>query len=298
MTTATARRTGFGVDIGGSGIKGAPVDLDTGQLLAERLKFETPAKSSPDAVAQVVGQLVAHFGWTGPLGVTFPAVIKDGIARTAANVDKSWIGTNVHDALRPHVPGEIVALNDADAAGLAEVRFGAAKGPTGVVLVLTLGTGIGSALLLDGKLFPSAELGHLKVDGKEAERRASAAVRERKGLSWKRWAAQLQLVLEAYEALLWPDLIVIGGGVSREADKFLPLLRTRARLVPAELQNAAGVVGAAIWASEHLPPAPARPTRKAAKPTRRATPTPNRTTKAAAGRAKTTKASRDAAAEF
>jgi polyphosphate glucokinase len=262
------------VDIGGTGIKAAPVDLDTGELLAERFKLPTPKPSTPDAVGTVVAETVEHFGWQGSLGVTFPAVVKDGIALTAANVDKSWIGASIHDAIRPHVPGEVVALNDADAAGLAEVRFGAAKGVNGVVLVLTLGTGIGSALVLDGKLFPSAELGHLEVDGKEAERRASGAVREVRKLSWKKWCKQLQRVLETYEALLWPDLIVLGGGVSAKADEFLPLLHTRAKIVPAALLNTAGIVGAAIWADEHpsTAPAPAAPVRRPRKVATASTP--------------------------
>jgi polyphosphate glucokinase len=264
-TASTAKRTGFGVDIGGTGIKAAPVNLDTGELIADRFKLPTPHPSDPQSVGKVVGETVGHFGWTGPIGVTFPAVIKDGKALTAANVDKSWIGSSVHDAVRPHVPGEVIALNDADAAGLAEVRFGAAKGVNGVVLVLTLGTGIGSALVLDGKLFPSAELGHLEVDGKEAERRASGAVREVKKLSWKQWTKRLQKVLTTYEALLWPDLIVLGGGVSQQSAQWLPMLTTRATLVPATLQNTAGIVGAAIWADENpATPVPVKRTRATA----------------------------------
>jgi polyphosphate glucokinase len=196
----------------------------------------------------VCGQLVEHFSWTGPIGATFPAVIRRGVAETAANVDKSWIGTNAAAAFAAVTRTPVTVLNDADAAGLAEVEFGAGKGRKGVVLIITLGTGIGSALFVDGVLVPNTELGHLDIRGKHAERRASEKVREDKGLSWKEWAKRLQDYFDYVEALLSPDLMVIGGGVSKKSERFLPLLKTRAEIVPAQLLNEAGIVGAAVAA--------------------------------------------------
>jgi polyphosphate glucokinase len=248
---------GIGIDIGGSGIKGAPVDLRTGQFTAERLREPTPSPSTPDAVAEVVRNLTASIAeslpegsGSVPVGVTFPAVIQHGIARTAANVHKSWVDTDVAALLSQSLGRPVHVVNDADAAGVAEVRFGAAKGVDGVVLVATLGTGIGSALIVDGALVPNTELGHLEVDGHDAETRASDAARERDDLSWKQWANRLETYFGAVEALFWPDLIVIGGGVSKKHDKFLPLIDVRTPLVPAELLNQAGIVGAAVLAAE------------------------------------------------
>ncbi|CAA9426339.1 MAG: Polyphosphate glucokinase [uncultured Quadrisphaera sp.] len=261
-TAARARAgagAGLGIDIGGSGIKGAPVDLVAGQLLAERRREPTPQPSTPDAVAAVVAGLarvlVADLPEDGegdrtPLGVTFPAVIQHGVARTAANVDPAWVGTDVAALLGRATGHDVHVVNDADAAGVAEARFGAARDVAGVVLVATLGTGIGTALLVDGVLVPNSELGHLEVGGHDAETRASDAAREREDLSWKHWAKRLDAYFGALEALLWPDLIVIGGGVSKKHERFLPLLELRTPVVPAALQNQAGIVGAAVLAAE------------------------------------------------
>lgn len=238
------------MDIGGSGIKGCLVDLEQGRLVGERLRIETPQPSLPEAVYDVVGQIVAHFGWTGRIGVTFPGVMKQGVAHTAANVDKSWIGTDVDANLDRLIPGTVETLNDADAAGIAEMRFGAGRGRGGVVLMLTFGTGIGSALFVDGHLVPNTEFGHIQVDGEDGERRASAAAREREDLGYPEWARRVDRYLDVLEAGVWPDLIIVGGGVSKKAHKWLPLLSTRTPVVPAQLQNDAGIVGAALAAHE------------------------------------------------
>jgi polyphosphate glucokinase len=245
---------GFGVDIGGSGIKGCTVDLETGTLDGERVRIETPQPSHPDAVFEVVGRIVDSFGWTEAIGVTFPGVLKHGVAHTAANVDKSWIGTDVDAGLSRLCPGEVSTLNDADAAGLAEMRYGAGRGARGVVLMLTFGTGIGSALFTDGHLVPNTEFGHIQVDGEDGERRASAAAREREDLDYPEWARRVDRYLDVLEAGLWPDLIIVGGGVSKKADRWVPLLSTRTPVVPAVLQNDAGIVGAALAAVEHREP--------------------------------------------
>jgi polyphosphate glucokinase len=241
---------GFGVDIGGSGIKGCPVDLDAGKLDGERVRIETPSPSSPDNVYAVVAEIVKSFEWTGAVGVTFPGVMKHGVAYTAANVDKSWIGTDADAGLSELIPGSVTTLNDADAAGLAEMRFGAGRDKDGVVLMLTFGTGIGSALFLDGKLVPNTEFGHIQVDGEDGEHRASASARERHDLSWSDWAERVDRYLDVLEGGLWPDLIIVGGGVSKKAHKWVPLLTTRTPVVPAQLQNDAGIVGAALAAAE------------------------------------------------
>jgi polyphosphate glucokinase len=246
------RVQGFGVDIGGSGIKACPVDLETGKLVGERLRVETPQPSRPDAVYDVVRRVVDEFGWTGPIGVTFPGVMKNGVAHTAANVDKSWVGTDVDAGLEAVVPGAVHTLNDADAAGLAEMRYGAGRDRAGVVLMLTFGTGIGSAVFVDGTLVPNTEFGHIQVDGEDGERRASAAARDREDLSYPEWAARVDRYLDVLEAGLWPDLIIVGGGVSKKAHKWVPLLSTRTPVVPAELLNDAGIVGAALAAHENL----------------------------------------------
>ena len=243
----------LGIDVGGSGIKGAPVDLATGSLAAERLRVETPQPSTPEAVAEVVAQIVDHFAAAlgdGAIGVTVPAVVTGGVVRTAANIDQSWIGTDA-DALFTGRLGRAVHLvNDADAAGVAEARFGAARSTKGLVVVTTLGTGIGTALLLDGRLVPNSELGHLEIDGYDAETRAASSARENEGLSWEDWAARLQRYYGAIENLLWPALIVVGGGISKKADKFLPLQHLRAPIVAAQLRNEAGIIGAAVLADE------------------------------------------------
>jgi polyphosphate glucokinase len=237
----------LGIDIGGSGIKAAPVNTATGELTAERQKLATPHPSTPDAVVDVVAQLVRAFDWIGPAGVTFPGVVVDGVVRTAANVDHAWIGTDAVKAFEAGAKLTATVLNDADAAGVAEMRFGAGQGVGGTVLLLTFGTGIGSALFTDGVLVPNTEFGHLEIRGKDAERRASEFAREEHDLSWGAWAGRVDEVLSHMEALLSPRLIIIGGGVSRKADKFVPLLTgLRAKVVPAALENEAGIVGAAM----------------------------------------------------
>jgi polyphosphate glucokinase len=240
----------FGIDIGGSGIKGALVDTTTGALLTSRVRYATPSPSTPDLVAEIVARIVSEAGWDGVIGATFPAVIKHGVALSAANVDPSWIGTDVDAVFTKATTGDVIVLNDADAAGIAEARFGAAKGVSGVVIMLTFGTGIGSALLVDGKLVPNTELGHLELDGYDAETRAAASVREKSGMSFKKWAQRVQRYLSHVERLFSPDLFVVGGGVSKEAQKWVPLLTLTAPVKPAQLLNNAGIVGAAVAAIE------------------------------------------------
>ncbi len=242
--------SGFGIDIGGSGIKGAPVDLDRGELLAERLRIPTPQPSVPDSVAEAVTTLVGRFSPSGPVGITLPCVVKQGIALTAANVDPAWKGTDATSLFTELTGSPVVVLNDADAAGLAEMRFGAGQGRGGVVALLTFGTGIGSALFLDGELIPNTEFGHLQVDGHDAEHRAAASVKEDEGLSWEQWTDRVSRYLRVLEDLVWPDLIIAGGGVSRKAAKWLPMLDCRTEVVPAALRNSAGIVGAAAAARE------------------------------------------------
>ncbi|UQA93317.1 polyphosphate--glucose phosphotransferase [Streptomyces halobius] len=244
----------FGVDIGGSGIKGAPVDLECGELADERYKVLTPRPATPDAVADCVKQVVDHFAWSGPVGVTFPGVVTGGTTRTAANVDKHWIDMAAGPLLTTRLGGgpggrSVTLLNDADAAGLAEMRFGAGRGRTGTVIVLTFGTGIGSAVFTGGRLVPNTELGHLELNGHDAEKRASTKARDDEDLSWQQWAHRVRKFLAHVEMLFSPELFVIGGGVSRKAAKFLPLIEgIRAEIVPAQLQNDAGIVGAAMAA--------------------------------------------------
>ena len=246
-----ADKLGFGVDIGGSGVKGAPVDLHKGKLADDRYRVPTPVPATPDAVAEVVREVLDHFGWRDPFGCTFPAVVQHGVVRTAANVDAGWIGTDGHKLLEEVTGCSALLVNDADAAGVAEVRFGAARDHDGVVLVCTLGTGIGSALVTGGHLVPNTELGHLELDGHDAESRAADSAREREELSWPDWAARLTRYFQHVEFLFWPDLIVVGGGVSKHSDKWLHLVETRTEMVPAQLLNSAGIVGAAVLAAEH-----------------------------------------------
>ncbi len=241
----------FGIDFGGTGIKGAPVDLDAGDFAAERVRIRTPEQSTPQNVRAVFVDLLAQFpSCTGAVGVTVPGVVRHGVVRSAANIDTSWIGTDA-DALLTEATGrEVHVVNDADAAGLAEVRYGAAKGRSGLVIVTTLGTGIGSALVHDGVLVPNAELGHLEIDGHDAESRAANSAREREDLSWEQWAERLTRYYRTLEMLFSPELFVVGGGVSKNSDEFLPLLDLDTEIVPARLRNKAGVVGAALYASE------------------------------------------------
>jgi polyphosphate glucokinase len=245
---------GLGIDIGGSGIKGAPVDLATGELTAERVKYPTPRPATPEAVAQTVARLVGDVAALAPagcpVGVTFPAVVRHGVAQTAANVDSSWIGADVRRVLGEAVGREVFVVNDADASAVAEHRFGAARGEDGTVLVTTLGTGIGTALLVGGRLVPNTELGHVEVDGTDAEKLAAASAKDREGLTYEEWARRLQRYYSTVVALVWPDLIVVGGGVSRDSASFLPLLDLPCPIVPAELRNTAGIVGAAALARD------------------------------------------------
>src|SRR4029450_1232219 len=238
----------LGIDIGGSGIKGAPVDLATGEFTTKRLRITTPQKSTPKNVAAVVGEIVDNFSkiiGDGPIGVTIPAVVTHGKTRSAANIDASWIDAEAEKIFEKHLGRDILLVNDADAAGIAEVHYGAAKGHPGLVLMTTLGTGIGTAIVYRGVLIPNSELGHIEVDGHAAETRAAASVKEREGLSYKEWIPRLQRYYERLEALLWPDLIVIGGGISKHSEKFIPKLKLNAEVVPAKLLNTAGIVGAA-----------------------------------------------------
>lgn len=244
---------GFGIDVGGSGVKGAIVDLDTGQLVGERLRLDTPQPSTPTAVAQTVAAIVQEFQWTGEVGITLPAVVKNDIVGTAANIDPSWIGTNAHDLFTQALDrDDVVVMNDVDAAGIAEMTFGAGKGLQGQVLLLAFGTGIGSALFYQGALIPHTELGHCEVNGEDAEIHASAAARVREDLTWKQWAGNVTEVLRTIERFLWPDLIIVGGGISRKFEKWVPLLDVRTPIVPAELRNEAGIVGAAHTAQSVL----------------------------------------------
>jgi polyphosphate glucokinase len=244
---AAGQRRGFGIDVGGSGIKGGIVDLDTGQLIGDRIKLLTPQPATPAAVAKTIAEVVNGFGWTGPLGVTYPGVVTHGVVQTAANVDKAWIGTNARDIISAELDGQdVTILNDADAAGLAEERYGAGKGHSGLVVVLTFGTGIGSAVIHNGTLIPNTEFGHLEVGGREAEQRAASSVKEKFDWSYEKWTKQVTRVLVAIENAIWPDLFIAGGGISRKADKWVPLLNNRTPVVPAALQNTAGIVGAAM----------------------------------------------------
>lgn len=239
----------LGIDIGGTGIKGAPVDTKAGKLIAERFRIDTPHPATPDAVASTVAEVAAHFAWKGPVGATMPGVVKNGTLLTAANIDKQWIGTDAAKLFSDATDNPVTVLNDADAAGIAEMRFGAGKGHAGVVVMITLGTGIGFALFHDGILVPNTELGHLEMNGKDAEEQASARIRDEKEESWKKWAVKVDDYLDHVDQLLWPDLIIIGGGVSKKAAKFFPYLTTRAELVPAIFENDAGIVGAALAVS-------------------------------------------------
>lgn len=250
---AASANVALGIDIGGSGIKGAPVDLERGVLLEERFRIPTPQPSTPKRVAKTVAKIVGHFGWSAPIGCTFPAIIKDGVVGSAANVDDSWIGTDGAALLGGATGCPVTLVNDADAAGLAEVRLGAAAGRAGVVLVLTFGTGIGSALFVDGVLVPNTELGHLELDGHaDVEDWAAASAREREGLTWPEWGERLDRYLQHVDALFSPDLIVVGGGASKRFDRYRDQLAVGAEVVPATMRNNAGIVGAALLVSAAL----------------------------------------------
>ena len=243
-----AESTSLGIDIGGTGMKAAPVDLASGELLTDRLRIDTPQPATPDAMAGVVHELVTHFSWTGPVGCGFPAVVRKGVVGSAANIDTSWIDVDA-DALFSEAAGvDVHMINDADAAGVAELRFGAGKGRHGVVMMLTFGTGIGSGLFIDGVLVPNTELGHLELDGFDAETRAAASARKRDDLSWSQWAKRVQTYLRHVERLFSPDLFIVGGGASKQADQWLPKITIDTEIVPAEMANNAGIVGAALIA--------------------------------------------------
>jgi polyphosphate glucokinase len=236
----------FGIDVGGSGIKGAPVDTQTGELLEERLRIKTPKPATPEAIVRTAVEVVRRSGWDGPVGCGFPAVVKDGVVRTAANIDQAAIGFDMQRGLEADLKGPVRVINDGDAAGLAEMRWGAGHECEGVVLMLTLGTGIGTSLFVEGRLVPNTEFGHIELRGKDAEHRASDSARKRDDLSWKEYAGRLDEYLHKIEDLLWPDLIVIGGGISKKSDKFLPHVTARTKIVRAEMLNEAGIAGAAL----------------------------------------------------
>lgn len=251
----SARGHAFGIDIGGSGVKGAAVDLDTGLITHDRIKIATPRPATPEAVADAVVELVDQAGWDGPVGLTLPSVVLDGHVRTAANIDPSWIGTDARALFTKALGGRTVSvLNDADAAGLAEDRYGAAKELDGLTVLLTFGTGIGSALLYNGTLVPNSELGHLTIDGVETEHLAAASVKDRLGLSYPEWAERVGTVLTTIENLFWPKVFVAGGGISRDHEQWIPLLTNRTPVIPAVLKNTAGIVGAAMAVASGLTP--------------------------------------------
>jgi polyphosphate glucokinase len=245
----------LGIDVGGSAVKGAIVDTETGALVTERQRIVMPESSTPEVVTGIVNQMISVVHYAGPIGVGFPTPLPRGKILLAANIDSSWLGKDANQVFSLATGQPVYVINDADAAGIAEMRFGVGKEfPGGVVILLTLGTGIGSAIFVDGKLLPNTEFGHLQIRGKDAEKRASAAVRKKKKLSWEAWAARLQEYLNHLELLFNPDVFIFGGGVSKSAEKFIPLLETRAKLLPAQLENNAGTIGASLYALEmHIP---------------------------------------------
>ncbi len=236
----------LGIDIGGSGVKGAVVHTKKGKLLTERYRIPTPQPATPVAVAKVIKKIVNHFEWKGPIGVGFPGVIQHGIARTAANLDDSWIDTDLNTLFSEKTGCKVHVVNDADAAGMAEMNFGSGKGYLGVALLVTVGTGLGTVVFSNGNLLPNMEMGHILLHGEDAELYASDAARKANELSWEDWAGRFNEYLNRMEDLLWPDLIIIGGGASKKDDAFVPHLKTRAKVVPATLLNEAGIIGAAL----------------------------------------------------
>jgi polyphosphate glucokinase len=239
----------MGIDVGGSGIKGVPVDLDTGEFVGERFRLPTPDKAMPEDMAETVAEIIHHFDWKGPVGMGFPAVVRNGVVYTAANIHNSWIETNGEKLFREKTGCPFYMLNDADAAGVAEMKFGIGrKYPKGVVMMITIGTGLGTAMFVDGKLVPNLELGHIEIRGKDAESRASDAARQRKDMSWEEWGGKFNEYLGWLERLFWPDLFILGGGTSKQFEKFQPYLHLRTDVIPAELLNQAGIIGAALYA--------------------------------------------------
>jgi len=244
----------LGIDIGGSGIKGAIVDVEKGEFATERHRIETPTPSTPEAVAEVVNELVKFFDYTGPIGCTFPAVVQHGVIHTAANVDQGWIGVNGEEIFQRVTGQPVHILNDADAAGVAEMYHGAGRDHKGVVIMLTFGTGIGSAIFTDGVLLPNTEFGHMKIRGKDAEHRAAARIRDEEDLSWKRWAHRVDEFLQTMDFLFSPDLFIIGGGVSKKFEKYSPHFTVKTEILPAQLRNDAGIIGAAMAVHQRHPP--------------------------------------------
>lgn len=243
----------LGIDVGGTGIKGALVDLGTGELASERFRLDTPQPAVPGAVADTIVAVAEHFAFDGPVGVAFPGVVLDGVVRTAANLHADWIGVSLAELVGPRLQGRSVYLNDADAAGLAEAHFGAAKGATGVVLIVTLGTGIGVGMISDGRLVPNNELGHVVLDGVDAETYAAASARKRNGHSWQEWAGHAEHYLRYLEDLVWPKLFVLGGGITKNPEKWLQYLKPRTPIVLATTINNAGIIGAADATRKHPP---------------------------------------------
>jgi len=241
----------LGIDIGGSGIKGAPVDTDTGTLLESRFRLPTPSPAKPVAVAETVGEIADHFNWKGHLGIGFPGVVRRGVTLTAANIHEDWVGLNAAKHIKKVTGRKTCIINDADAAGLAEMAFGAGKERRGVVLVVTIGTGLGTALFTDGYLLPNCEFGHLEMDGVDAEWYASDAARKRENLTWEKWGQRFDRYLQTMERLIWPDLIILGGGVSKKFDLYRPYITVKAEVLPAQMLNEAGIVGAAVGACKY-----------------------------------------------
>lgn len=242
----------LGIDIGGSGIKGAPVDLESGNLAAERNRLPTPSPARPEPVAAVVAEVVKSFDWHGPVGIGFPAVVQGGVTRSAANIHKKWIGANAQELFAQATGCPVVVVNDADAAGLAEMTYGAGRNRMGVVLMVTIGTGLGTALFTNGHLVPNTELGHIEIGGEDAEWRASDAARKRESLTWKKWGRRFNRYLGTLEKLFSPDLFILGGGSAKQYEKFIPYLELNAEIVPAQSLNEAGIIGAALAASKMM----------------------------------------------
>jgi len=253
MARRTARSSQnkiLGIDIGGTGIKAAPVDIKKGVLIEDRFRLDTPHPATPRAMLEVIGELIEHWEWKGQIGCGFPGVLKHGVVHTAANLSKQWIGINIQEQIEKMSSCDVTVINDADSAGLAEMKFGAGKDYNkhggGVVIMITLGTGIGTAVFVDGHLVHNTELGHIEIDGKDAESRAAASVRERKKLSWKKWGKRVNKYLQTMEMLFSPDLFIVGGGVSKKPEKFFPYFELKTKIVSAEMNNNAGIVGAAL----------------------------------------------------
>lgn len=236
----------LGIDVGGSGIKGAPVDVERGEMLTERFRIPTPQPAKPKPIAKTVGKIAEHFEWDGPIGVGFPAAVQQGVVRTASNIHKKWIGTNAVKLFQKATSCPVKVINDADAAGLAEMAFGAGQGRKGVVLLVTIGTGLGTSVFTNGVLVPNTELGHIEINGEDAETNASDSARKNEDLSWKKWTQRFDIYLKTLEKLLWPDLIILGGGVSKKHEKFVPYLTTQSKIAIAESFNEAGIIGAAL----------------------------------------------------